>query len=233
MRRRLYEQIAAQLLTYIELSRLQPGDRLPPERELAFELRVSRASLRQATVALEVQGVLEVRHGGGIYVREMAQAPEHMVELLNRRNRLPEVLEAREALETMITRLAAKRRTEADLTAMDEALRLMATEIENGGIGDRGDALFHGAVTRAAGNRLLTDLMGLIGPSITESRVASLSEPDRPPKSLAAHRRIAEAIRNGDPLVAEQAMREHLKVVADVGLLRWRLRDPEGSETAP
>lgn len=222
-RRRLYEQLAQQLITYMQLSGLGPGDRLPSERDLAADLQVSRASLRQATVALEVQGYLEVRHGGGIYVRSIDAAPDRVRELLNRRGRLPEVLEAREALETAIARLAATRRTREDIRALDEALDLMRAEIDRGGIGDRGDAAFHHAVTTAARNSVLSDLMGILRASITESRVASLSEPGRPSKSLAGHQRIADAIRDGNPRAAADAMRRHLRVVADVGLLRWKV----------
>lgn len=225
-RRRLYEQLVHQLVTYIQLSGLQPGDRLPSERELAAEMQVSRVSLRQATVALEVQGLLEVRHGGGIYVRSVNEAPGQISELLTRRARLPEVLEAREALETVIARLAASRRSDADLRAIDDALELMSSEIEGGELGDKGDAAFHLAVTTAAGNSVLAQLMQMLAPRVQESRVASLSEPGRPPKSLIAHQRIADAIRSGDPRAAETAMRRHLRVVADVGLLRWKVSDP-------
>ena len=222
-RRRLYEQLAQQLRLYVELNGLQPGDRLPSERDLAAELQVSRASLRQATVALEVAGVLEVRHGGGIYVRSVDGTPGQMADLLRQRDRLPEVLEAREALETMIARRAAERRNDEDLAAIDHALQVMADEIAAGGLGDRGDEMFHRAVTAAAHNRLLADLMRMIGELIRESRVTSLSEPGRPEKSLAGHRRIADAIRRGDARAAQSAMRRHLQVVADVGLLRWQL----------
>ena len=71
-RRRLYEQLAARLLDYVEVTGLGVGDRLPSERDLAQALQVSRASVRQATVALEVRGTLEVRHGDGIYLRSRA-----------------------------------------------------------------------------------------------------------------------------------------------------------------
>src|SRR5215470_284056 len=117
-RRRLYEQLADRLLDYVEVTGLAVGDRLPSERELAQALQVSRASVRQATVALEVSGTLEVRHGDGIYLR--------------RRHRLPEVLEAREALETHLAALAAARRTSADIEAMKAALAEMATDIAAG-----------------------------------------------------------------------------------------------------
>src|SRR5450631_2137844 len=110
-RRRLYEQLIQQLLSFVELRGLVIGDRLPSERDLALALHVSRASVRQATVALEVQGVLEVRHGDGIYLRARPDDPTRLVELMARRHRLPAVLEAREALETQLAALAAMRRS--------------------------------------------------------------------------------------------------------------------------
>lgn len=211
-RRRLYEQLAQQLRHHIELNGLQPGDRLPSERELAAELHVSRVSLRQATVALEVAGVLEVRHGGGIYVRSVNGTLSHAAKLLRSRHRLPEELEAREALETMLARRAAERRTAADLAEIDRALGVMADEIAAGGLGDHGDEMFHQAVTAAARNGLLADLLHMLSEPIQESRLASLGDPGGPGESLAGHRRIAEAIRRGDAGAAEAAMREHLEV---------------------
>lgn len=224
-RRRIYEQLVQQLRLYIDVNGLRPGDRLPSERDLAAEMQVSRASVRQATIALEVTGVLEVRHGDGIYVRAVDTAPERINELLRRRGRLPEVLEAREALETMLARKAAERRTEADIAAMCAALEVMAEEVRTGSVGERGDEMFHAAVTQAAHNMLLAELMSFLHDPIRDSRAASLSEPGRPLRSLNAHRRIAEAIERGDPKAAETAMRRHLEVVADVGLLRWSRRE--------
>src|SRR3984893_12090920 len=106
-RRRLYEQLAARLLDYVEVTGLGVGDRLPSERDLAEALQVSRASVRQATVALEVRGTLEVRHGDGIYLRSLPNDQGRLMELMTQRHRLPEILEAREALETQLGAPAA------------------------------------------------------------------------------------------------------------------------------
>jgi GntR family transcriptional repressor for pyruvate dehydrogenase complex len=227
-RSRLYEQLAARLIDYVEITGLSVGDRLPSERDLAQALQVSRASVRQATIALEVRGTLEVRHGDGIYLRALPSGAEHVVELLKRRHRLPEVLDAREALETQLAELAAKRRTPADITAMNAALDEMAADIAAGGLGEEGDRLFHGAVTRAARSPLLAEFMTVLAPAIAESRRSSLGEPGRPPRSLASHRRIVAAIESGDALRARQAMRRHLGMVANVGLLRWSAKQREG-----
>lgn len=220
--RRLYEQLELLLREYVKVHDLQPGDRLPAERVLAAALKVSRVSLRQATLSLEVQGLLEVKHGGGIYVRSLDLDPERLKQMLTRRRRLPDVLEAREAIECMLARLAAQRRTEEDLTAIDAALEAMAAEIAQGGIGDAADQSFHLAIAMATKNKLLIDVMKALEEPIQETRLESLSEPGRPPRSLADHRRIAEAIRRGDPRAAETAMRRHLAIVADIRLLRWK-----------
>lgn len=219
--RRLYEQLELLLRAYVKEQGMVPGDRLPSERELAAALKVSRVSLRQATVSLEVQGLLEVRHGGGIYVRSLNVDPERLKAMLTRRRRLPDVLEAREAIECMLARRAAERRTDADLAAIDSSLEAMKAEITEGGIGDAADRRFHAAVAQAAKNKLLADVMTALEDPIQETRLESLSEPGRPPRSLADHRRIAEAIRRGDPRAAATAMRRHLEIVADIRLLRW------------
>lgn len=220
-RRRLYEQLAVKLLDYVEVTGLRVGDRLPSERDLAEALRVSRASVRQATVALEVRGTLEVRHGDGIYLKSLPSDSDHLMELMTRRHRLPAILEAREALETQLAALAAARRTETDLAAMDRALKIMTADIDAGGFGEEGDRQFHEAVTRAAQSPLLADFMAVLAAPISETRHSSLGEPGRPPRSLKAHLRILEAIQHRDVNGARQAMRRHVNMVADIGLLRW------------
>jgi GntR family transcriptional repressor for pyruvate dehydrogenase complex len=220
-RHRLYEQLATRLLDFVEVTGLAVGDRLPSERELAQALQVSRASVRQATVALEVRGILEVRHGDGIYLRSMPNDAGHLMELMMQRHRLPEILEAREALETQLAALAAVRRTDEEISAMVAALEVMAADIQGGGLGEEGDRLFHQAVTNAARSPLLAEFMAAIAAPIAETRRSSLGEPGRPPRSLDAHRRILDAIQRGDVSAARQAMRRHVKMVADVGLLRW------------
>lgn len=230
-RHRLYEQLAARLVDYVEVTGLTIGDRLPSERELAQALQVSRASVRQATVALEVRGTLEVRHGDGIYLRSMPNDAGHLMDLMMQRHRLPEILEAREALETQLAALAADRRTDDEIAAMAAALDVMAADIQGGGLGEEGDRLFHTAVTKAARSPLLAEFMDAITAPIAETRRSSLGEPGRPSRSLAAHRRILEAIERSDVSAARRAMRRHVKMVADVGLLRWSAVDPIDGQT--
>ncbi|MCO1580664.1 FadR family transcriptional regulator [Crossiella sp. SN42] len=226
-RPRLYEQVVASLRDYVSSSGLRTGDRLPPERELAERLGVSRASVKQAIVVLEVQGLVEVRHGGGSYLLRDTLDTEPVAALVERRRRLPDVLEAREAMETKLAELAAERRTAADLEAIEAALRHMSAEIEAGGIGMEGDRRFHAAVTAAARSSLLAEFMGMIAEQITESRAESLRQQGRPRRSLEQHRRIAAAIRAGDGPRAVSAMRRHVRTVSRVRLLTWEPADED------
>ncbi|RFU82961.1 FadR family transcriptional regulator [Streptomyces triticagri] len=223
-RTRLYEQVLDRLRAYVAEGGLGAGDRLPPERELAQRLGVSRASVKQAIVVLEVQGLVEVRHGGGSYLVRDSLDAEPVERLVERRRRLPDVLEAREALETKLAELAAERRTDEDLEAMRAALDVMADDIEGGGHGVDGDRLFHRAVTEAAHSSLLAEFMRSIADQITESRNESLRQPGRPARSLAQHGAILDAIEERNARGAAAAMRRHVRTVAKVRLLDW---DPE------
>ncbi|MEV8022362.1 FadR/GntR family transcriptional regulator [Streptomyces sp. NPDC086554] len=221
---RLYEQVLDSLRDYVAKGGLGAGDRLPPERDLAARLGVSRASVKQAIVVLEVQGLVEARHGGGTYLVRDTLDVEPVEQLVERRRRLPDVLDAREALETKLAELAAERRTDEDLAAIRSALARMATEIEDGAHGVEGDRLFHAAVTAAAHSSILAEFMRSITDQIAESRNESLRQPGRPPRSHAQHLAILEAIEARQPKKAAAAMRRHVRTVAKVRLLDW---DPE------
>src|SRR6185436_10265956 len=134
-RPRLYEQVMAQIQAWIAENSLEVGDRLPPERELATRLGVSRATISQALVAMEVVGMVSVRHGDGVVLLEPEGSTKVTRALRRHARQLPEIIEARDALETKLAALAAERRTEADLTAIDEALAFMEREIAAGGRG--------------------------------------------------------------------------------------------------
>lgn len=221
-RPRLYEQVVERLREHVNAEGLKTGDRLPPERDLADRLGVSRTSVRQAIVALEVQGLVEVRHGGGTYLLRDRLNAEPLETMIDRRRRLPDVLDARDALETKLAALAADRRTNEDLAEIDAALAAMAAAVATGELGVAEDQRFHGAVTAAAHSALLADFMAEISLSIAESRTESLRQPGRPSRSLEQHRRVAEAIRAGDSPKAGRAMHTHIDTVRRVKLLDWQ-----------
>ena len=220
LRPRLYEQVVSQIQEWIGENRLEVGDRLPPERELASRLGVSRATVSQALVAMEVVGIVSVRHGDGVILVEPVGSTKIVNALRRHAQQLPEIIEAREALEAKLAALAAERRTKSDLAAIDEALKVMEQDIAAGGRGVEGDELFHAAVTAAGHSALLARLMAEISELIRETRIESLSQPDRPLNSLRGHRRIADAIRARDGEAAAVAMQDHITMVSDVALLR-------------
>ena len=121
--------------------------RLPAERELAAKLGVSRASLSQALVALEVQGVLSVRHGDGAILVRRPTEERAIKALREHADRMPDIIEAREALEVKLAGLAAARRTDAEMAAIDAAIATMEREVDSGERGVVGDEMFHEAIT--------------------------------------------------------------------------------------
>ena len=113
-RSRIYEHIVDQIHALIREGRWAPGDQIPPERELAERFRVSRTSVREALRALEMQGIIDSRQGGGTFVRTAdteALVPPLAAAILRGRRELAEVLEVRELIEPGIARLAAERAT--------------------------------------------------------------------------------------------------------------------------
>src|SRR3984893_10210866 len=220
-RSRLYEDVGQRLAEFVSESRMKAGDQSPAERELAHRLQVSRTSVRQSFVVLQALGFVDVRHGEGVFLRRPRGFGYSLTKLLERRRRLPDVLEAREALEVKLADLAAAHRSDRDLRAMKAAITKMNDEIHTGGLGTEGDAEFHRAIALAARNEVLLHLIDAMAEVIHESRVESLSEPGRPPRSLEAHRDILAGIEEGSPVQAAEAMRSHLREVADVSLLRW------------
>lgn len=224
----LYEAILERLREYAKAAGLSRGDRLPSERDLAEQLGTSRASVKQALVVLEVQGLVETRHGGGTFLLQNELSTESVEELLDRQARLPHVMEARAGLECQLAELAAQRRTEDDLLEMEAALRLMADDEQDSTAW--GDRRFHAAVARAAGNPLLSRFLDQIDAEVHESRLESLRQPGRTRQSLKQHMAIAAAIRKEDPAAARAAMRRHLLSVGKVRLLDW---SPEPEPTGP
>jgi GntR family transcriptional regulator, transcriptional repressor for pyruvate dehydrogenase complex len=217
----LYEEVVERLRTFIDVQQLRPGDRLLSERELAQRLGVSRTSVRQAMTALKVAGLVEIRHGDGVF---LLRSPEDVVPslaqgLLDSHEKLPAVMEVREALEAQTARLAARRRTDEDLHEMRQALTEMSALVDAGEEAAAADRHFHGAIAAASHNEFLAGVMDQLADLFEQTRRASLSRPGRPPRSLMAHDAILHAIEAQDEDAAAQAMRDHLQVVADIAFV--------------
>jgi GntR family transcriptional regulator, transcriptional repressor for pyruvate dehydrogenase complex len=226
-RQPLYERVVQRLEALIRAEELQPGDRLIAERELAARLGVSRTSVRQALTALRVRGVVEVRHGDGIYLLHHADDLLGTLAegLIESHAHLPAINEAREAIEPYAARLAARRRTDADLAALRAALELMREEIARGDAGVGGDERFHGAVMAAAHNEVLTTLYEQLAAGLATTSQASLVREGRPTRSLNDHEALLRAIEAGDEERAELTMRLHVREFSD---LEMTPRDESG-----
>lgn len=181
------------------------GDRIPPESRLAEQLTVSRGTIREAIRVLSHAGMLEVRQGDGTYVRRRIDPGECMRRI--DRAGLREHLEVRRALEVEAARLAAERRTEADLSRLHSTLDVRRdvehaqdpdSDIPLQSFVDR-DLQFHLTVTDAAHNPVLSELYGLFSESIRRHIVTAVRDTALPDPSHAAHLRIVDAIADRDP----------------------------------
>jgi GntR family transcriptional regulator, transcriptional repressor for pyruvate dehydrogenase complex len=191
------------------------GGRLPAETELAQRLEVGRSTVREAVRALVHAGLLETRQGSGTFVRSLTPGADWEPRL--RRAAVLEAYEVREALEVQAARLAASRRTEADI----EALRgCLAERDRTRGAGDdarfvEADLAFHRAVVAAAHNALLTELFDSFAAVLREALIAIRSDQAvQSPDADAAHARLAAAIEAGDAAAAAQATHDHIDPTA-------------------
>lgn len=210
----LYEQVAERLREFIEAQGLKPGDRLISERELAERLRVSRTSVRQALTALRVQGLVEIKHGDGVFLLEPPSTliPSLASEIVDSEGDHPMIWEVREAIEVQAARLAARRRDDGDLAAMRTALKAMEAAVEAGDDGIEEDRAFHAALAEAAHNPLLAQLTEQLIGVFDRTSAASLTLAGRPRVSLVGHREILDAIAAQDEPAAAEAMRRHVVV---------------------
>jgi GntR family transcriptional regulator, transcriptional repressor for pyruvate dehydrogenase complex len=221
-RSRIYEHIVEQIRALIREGRWAPGDQIPPERELAERFKVSRTSVREALRALEMQGVIDSRQGGGTFVRTAdteALVPPLAAAILRGRRELAEVLEVRELIEPGIARRAAERATLEHVSELQTLLQRQRECIAEGRPFVDEDTAFHYTLARAADNHILLRLHNVILDVLRESRQSYLHVPDRPQTSLRGHEAILGAVRAQDGEAAYQASLEHITEVRD-GILR-------------
>jgi GntR family transcriptional repressor for pyruvate dehydrogenase complex len=216
-RQPVYEQVSERLREFIDDNGLQPGDKLMTERELAAELGVGRSTIREAITALRAQGIVEVRHGEGIYLLNRSEdlITSLAKELVATHVDHPYIWEARQAVEVQCARLAASRAVDEDIAEITAALDLMASEIAAGEPALEGDRRFHLGVVNASHNPILIQLVAGIRESFDKTSETSLTRAGQPARSLAEHRSILDAITAGDPALAAERMLSHLVGTTD------------------
>ena len=212
---RLYRQIADQLRAAIQAGEWPVGERIPAERDLAKQLGVSRPSVREALIALEVEGYVEVRTGSGVYVLQgPARTAAGAVQPPPTGWGPLELIRARRVLEGEIAAIAAGLAKRRDLAAMGQALDTMVEDSGNGVLPLQGDRDFHTAIVQACGNSVLIDTVQRFwdarrGPMF-ERMVDHFETPQSWNAAIDEHRKILAAIRQHDAAQARAAMHDHM-----------------------
>ncbi len=218
----LIVQIRGQILAYLANGSLEPGDRLPAERELAARLEVSRPSVREAIKTLEAEGRLEVRHGQGVFV-----APSHPDDATGglgagHQIDVAQAYAMREVLEVPAARWAAERgqprAVERVCTAHDRLLKRSRQEPVDFDQLQLLDAGFHQSIVEAAGNRFLEQTQGVLGEVLIRGMSTTLTAEGRLRASQADHLAILEAIVAGDGPRAAAAARRHVRAARRTAL---------------
>ncbi|MDQ4119990.1 MAG: FadR family transcriptional regulator [Acidobacteriota bacterium] len=209
------EEVVGQLREMIHKGELRSGDRLPPERDLAKLLGVSRPTLRAAIRTLSAVGILKSRQGAGTFVVEAAASPALDANPLRLMASLhgfssDEMFEARIALEMSVAALAAERATSEQLAALSEEVAEMFAALDEPEEYLVHDMRFHQTIAAASGNRILTALMNMVASILFETRSKTVHRALDLKESAEMHRQIYRAIRDKNSQAAREAMREHL-----------------------
>ena len=215
-RTRVFEGVAQQIQQLIVDGGLKPGARLPPERELASRLAVSRSSVRDAIRILELAGLVIPRQGEGTVVADLS--PENVVApiasiLVRKRELIAELIDVRKMIEPALAARAAERASPEDIGRLEAILERQRAKAERGESTVGEDSEFHYHIALAAKNKVVRSVIDVLMQLLKETRARSLQAPGRPRRSLEGHRRVLAAIRRHDPAAAERAVRRHLEEI--------------------
>lgn|ERR1035437_913763 len=208
-------EVVERLRHMIQNGDLSPGDRLPPERDLAKLLGVSRPTLRAGIRSLSTVGILQSRQGAGTFVVEKGESPTLDGSPLQMLSALhgftsDEMFEARLALEMSIAGLAAERATSEQMTLMAEEIAGMYASLTNPEQYLVHDMRFHQTIAAASNNRILTSLMNMIATILFDSRSKTVTRAKDLKQSAEQHHNIYRAMREHDIEGARRAMHDHL-----------------------
>jgi DNA-binding FadR family transcriptional regulator len=230
---RLYRQIAEQLRTLISAGEWAVGARLPAERDLARQLGVSRPSVREALIAMEVEGWVEVRTGSGVYVLDRSKAPSHDGNGNGRTAEISpdewgplELIRARRVVEGEVAAMAATQAKRKHIEAMDKALASMKFDADRGVLPLEGDRAFHTAIVESCGNVVLIETIQRFWDSrrgpLFERLGGHFETVDSWRSAITEHQAIFDAVRNRDPDAARVAMHAHMDQSHKRFSVSWR-----------
>ena len=218
--RKLYQQVAVAVSDAIQRGEFKPGQRIPSERELADEYKVSRPTVREAMIALEVIGIVRSRHGSGIFVVDNPPLDAPMIGL---DIGAFELTEARRLFEAEAAALAAVSITDEEIATLERLIGEMERENQEHVSGEHADHEFHLTIARATRNSAVVDVIESLWDTRYRSPLCQhMLERARAvgvvPK-IDEHQEILAALRERNPKAARKAMRDHLGRVIE-GLLR-------------
>jgi DNA-binding FadR family transcriptional regulator len=217
---RLYQQVAGQLGELIRQGEFRQGDRLPPERDLARQLGVSRPTVREAMIALEIAGLVEVRTGSGAYVRKAPLTGASPFAPPDIGPSPFELVAARRLIEPEVAFAAAGCVHGDVLAGIAETLDMMRAGIAAGEGVQAADRLFHTRIAAATGNTVLASVVEQLWDSTFEPIFEGLSRrtglPENQRAALAGHIRIFNALERNDAAGARDAMCSHLTEVETI-----------------
>lgn len=226
--------IAERILDAITSEQLKPGDRLPAERDLAARLGTSRPSLREALRSLRERGLVDIRHGSGVFVAEPHDTRALRDAVASEELTLTELFDMREVLEVPATGWAARNQDVALLEKVTEAFRALdrcsrAEKVDWDELRAL-DSAFHLRIVEAAGNRFLTRTQTVLQDILGRGMQTTLHLPGRLERSRRDHERIHEAVLGADPVAARRAAKAHIDGARRAALLHLHDGLPAGDE---
>lgn len=211
------KDIISKIRDLILRKNLEPGDKLPSERQLSDKFGTSRGNIREAIQKLEFYGILKSIPQSGTFVANIgAIAMKGMIEDILRLEEpdFKSLVETRILLELKTARLASLRRSDEDLIEMRNNLDAYNEKVLKGEDAVQEDLLFHLAIAKAAGNSTLNTFMLIITPGIiTNFEKYHVCDKNQPVVGIKEHEAVFEAIKNKDPEAARQKMKDHFKIL--------------------
>lgn len=234
--RKLYEQVVERIRQQILAGELRSGDQLPNERNLGERYGVSRTVIREAVKTLIQNGLVEVRRGQGTFVVDgtavaLKESLRLMMGFASEERRAGEMVEVRELLEPEIAALAARRRTDGDLSVLRAAIRDMDAAVSDATRFIEADNRFHIALAVATQNHFIPRLLDSVVDLLQEMRAQIFQVAGGPMRGQQHHFIILDAVEAGDATAARDAMLAHLAQVREDGLHALRQLEADEAET--
>jgi GntR family transcriptional repressor for pyruvate dehydrogenase complex len=219
------ELVVQRIKELLARGELKAGSRLPPERDLAEMLHISRPSLRTALKALSVMGIIRAKPGAGTYIAEslleVFTEPMHFMTLIHNTS-VEELFEARRIIEAGLAELAAERATEADIAALANEVEGMKATTGNPEEFLKHDVRFHQVMVRAANNKLMSGVMDTVAQLLFHIRRQTVSRARDLEEAIEWHEKIISAMQKHDARRAKETLSSHLRAAESAWAREYR-----------